>query len=64
MAKSGKPRRPIAAPQGPPAEDFKGGRPGQPRDVEAEQTREAEEGRRARDADASKSVKKKHAGGR
>ena len=61
MAKSGKPKRSKAAPQGRFAE---GGRPKLPQEVVAEQIREAEESRRTRDADASQSVNKKHTGGR
>jgi len=61
MAKSRRSRRPVPDPQGQPAE---GGRPNPPHRVEAEQAREVRESQRASSADASKSVKKKHTGGR
>ncbi len=61
MAKSSKPRRPVGAAR---ARSAEGGRPDPPQKVEAEQAREADEIRQARGADASKSVKKRHTGGR
>ncbi len=64
MAKTGKPERSDSAPRRRPEGGGRGRRPERPQGVEAEQTREAEESRRAHGADASKSVKKGHTGGR
>ena len=64
MAKTGKSKLPDAAAQRQPEEGGKGRKPGPSQGVEAEQAREVEESRRAQGADASKSVKKKHTGGR
>jgi len=61
MAKSGKRKRPGTDARVPPLES----RTPQPSQrVKAEQAREADEALGARAADASKSVKKKHTGGR